>query len=77
MSKLREQYNRRIEKIIQEDRPTIPPIGTNHVDNEWLDTDIYQSELSINLSNGSLFTSDGMSIIELNKLDQIIEGLIL
>jgi len=77
MSKLREQYNRRIEKTIQEDRPTIPPIGTNHIDNEWLDTDIYPSELSINLSNGSLFTSDGMSIIELNKLDQIIEGLIL
>ena len=74
MSGLVENFIRRIEKKVTE-RATVPTSGTNHVDDNWLVTDIYPGELAIN--QGSLYTSDGRAIIDLNKENMILSGMIL
>ena len=76
MSGLVENFIRRVEKLVLQ-RATVPPVGTNHVDDTWYDTDIYPGELGINLSLGSLYTSDGLSVIDLNREDMIISGMVL
>ena len=76
MTGLIENYIRRIEKLSSV-RATVPTPGTNHVDNIWLNSDIYPGELSINLTAGSLYTTDGKSIIDLNKENVILSGLVL
>ena len=76
MTGLIENYIRRIEKL-SSSRATVPTIGTNHVDNIWLNSDIYPGELSINLTVGSLYTTDGKSIIDLNRENVILSGLVL
>ena len=76
MSGLIENFIRRVEKQVQS-RSSVPVFGTNHVDDTWLDTDIYPGELSIQLSLGSLYTTDGNRIIELNKEDVILSGMVL
>lgn len=76
MSGLIENYIRRIEKIVPE-RSTVPLVGTNHVDDIWIETDIYPGELSINLQSGSLYSSDGLAIIDLNRENMILSGMVL
>lgn len=76
MSGLIENYIRRIEKIVPE-RSTVPLVGTNHVDDTWIETDIYPGELSVNLQSGSLYTSDGLAIIDLNRENMILSGMVL
>jgi hypothetical protein len=76
MSAIVENFIRRIEKLISSS-PTVPPAGTNHVDDQWLNTDIYPGELSIVLSEGKLYTSDGTTTLELNTEDAIQDGLVL
>ena len=76
MSGLIENFIRRIEKIVTL-RSTIPLVGTNHVDDVWIDTDIYPGELSVNMLSGSLYTSDGQAIIDLNRENLILSGLVL
>ena len=75
MSGLVENFIRRIEKITDQ-RSTVPLAGTNHVDDNWINTDIYPGELSINLSTGSLYTSDGLALIDLNRENFIMSGLV-
>ena len=75
MAGLVENFIRRIEKLIEE-RATIPLPGTNHVDDSWEKTDVYPGELSINFSSGSLFTSDGEAIIDLNREHLLLSGLV-
>jgi hypothetical protein len=74
MSGIVENFIRRIEKIVSV-RATVPAPGTNHVDDIWLNSDIYPGELSVNLLSGSLYTSDGNAIIDLNKENVILSGL--
>lgn len=75
MSGIVENFVRRVEKLVSSS-PTVPPAGTNHVDDTWLSTDIYPGELGIFLEEGSLFTSDGSAIIKLNSEDAIMVGLV-
>jgi hypothetical protein len=70
-----ENFIRRIEKIISSS-PTVPPPGTNHVDDIWLSTDLYPGELAINFDTGGLYTSDGVRIINLNTENVLISGMI-
>jgi len=74
MASLVENFVRRIEKIVST-RSTVPIPGTDHVNSDWLDTDIYPGELSVQFSNGKLYTTDGMNIIELNRENLILYGL--
>lgn len=74
MSGLVESFIRRIEKIVST-RSTVPTPGTNHVDDVWLNSDIYPAELSVNFETGSLFTSDGSAIIDLNRENLLLSGL--
>ena len=74
MSSLVENFIRRIEKIVTT-RATVPIPGTNHVSDDWLDSDIYPGELSVQFSNGKLYTTDGLNIIELNRENLILYGL--
>ena len=74
MSNLVENFIRRVEKIIP-DRATVPAPGTNHVDDTWLNTDIYPGELAIDLSKGNLYSTDGSVILDLNREDLILSGL--
>jgi hypothetical protein len=74
MSGLVENFIRRIEKLLNV-RATIPAQGTNHVDDTWLNSDIYPGELSIQLNTGSLYTSDGVAVIDLNRENLILYGL--
>jgi hypothetical protein len=74
MSSLVENFIRRIEKIISSPA-TVPIAGTDHVNNLWLDTDVYPGELAIQFSNGKLYTSDGENVIQLNRENLILYGL--
>jgi hypothetical protein len=74
MSLLVTNFIRRIEKLISS-RATVPLPGTDHINDTWLNTDIYPGELSIELSKGSLYTTDGVDIIELNRENLILYGL--
>ena len=74
MSGLVQNFVRRIEKL-NAYRATVPTPGTNHVDEIWQGTDIYPGELSINPSNGALYTTDGSAIIKLNSENYILSGL--
>jgi hypothetical protein len=74
MSGLVENFIRRIEKLLDV-RATIPGPGTNHVDDTWLNSDIYPGELSIKLDTGNLYTSNGVAIIDLNRENLILYGL--
>jgi hypothetical protein len=76
MAGLVENFIRRVEKIISS-APTVPPPGTNHVDDNWLNTDIYPGEIAVRFSEGTLYTTDGESIIDLNREDVILGGMIL
>ena len=70
-----ENFIRRIEKLISSS-PTVPQPGTNHVDDIWLNTDLYPGELAINLESGGLYTSDGIRIVNLNTEDALISGMV-
>jgi len=70
-----ENFIRRIEKIINSS-PTVPQPGTNHVDDIWLNTDLYPGELAINLEEGGLYTSDGVRILNLNTENVLLSGMI-
>ena len=74
MSGLVENFIRRIEKLLDV-RATIPAQGTNHVDDTWLNSDIYPGELSVRVDTGSLYTSNGVAVIDLNREDLILHGL--
>jgi len=74
MASLVENFIRRIEKIVASSA-TVPIPGTDHVNDTWLDTDIYPGELAIQFANGKLYTSDGENIIQLNREDSILYGL--
>lgn len=76
MSDLLINYKRRVEKIIQ-GLTTIPAFGTNHIDDTWLDTDVYPGELSIDFSRGALTTSNGFGSIALNTENVFVNGLVL
>lgn len=69
-----ENFVRRIEKLISSEA-TVPESGTNHIDTDWLETDIYPGELAILLSKGKMFTSDGIHIVLPNKENMILSGL--
>jgi hypothetical protein len=74
MASLLENFIRRIEKLLTS-RASVPPPGTNHVEDNWENTDIYPGEFSANLDTGELYTSDGESIIDLNRENFILSGL--
>lgn len=74
MGSLVENFVRRIEKVVPS-RATVPLPGTNHVEDNWLNTDVYPGELAIQFSNGKLYTTDGLNIIELNRENLILYGL--
>ena len=74
MANLVENFVRRIEKIVAT-RATVPLPGTDHVNDNWLDTDVYPGELSVQFLNGKLYTTDGLNIIELNRENLILYGL--
>ena len=74
MASLVENFIRRIEKIVAT-RATVPIPGTDHVNDNWLDTDLYPGELSIQFANGKLYTTDGLNVIELNRENLILYGL--
>ena len=76
MSDIVQNFLRRIEKL-QTGRPTLPPPGTNHVDDNWIPSDIYAGELSLDLNSGKLYTSDQDSVIILNAEKSIEYGLVL
>lgn len=73
------EFSRRIEKFFTGNTtPTIPEIGSTHLDTEWKSTDIYQGELALNLNTGNIYSSDGKKIIHLNRNDNyIISGMVL
>lgn len=77
--KLQSNLIRRIEKIITSVRPTVPPVGTNHVDDasQWTQNSVYRGELSINMDCGTLWTHDGESTFQPNTSDAILSGLVL
>jgi hypothetical protein len=78
MSGIVENFIRRIEKILPVNTgPTIPIPGTNHVDDTWLNSDIYPGELGIHLTTGMLYTSNGTDLIILNREDSITGGMVL
>ena len=76
MAGLVENFIRRIEKLII-GRASVPLPGTNHIDDNWSNTDIYPGELSIELTSGSLYTTDGEAIIDLNRENLLLSGLVL
>lgn len=59
------------------EKPNIPPIGENHIDNptSFENNEIYKAELFFNLADGRFYTSDGNQIIQYDNLNCIIEGL--
>lgn len=77
--KLQSNLIRRIEKIITSVRPTVPPVGTNHVDDasQWTQNSVYRGELSINMDCGTLWTHDGDTPFQPNTSDAILSGLVL
>lgn len=77
--KLQSNFIRRIEKTLTSIRPQIPTPGTNHVDDasSWTTNMIYQGEVGINFSCGTLWTQDGETGLQPNTEDVILEGLVL
>lgn len=78
--KLKKVDVRRIEHILDgATRPTIPPQGTNHVDNysQWDKNGIYKGEVSIDMENGDLYTRDNKQPVVLSKEDGILSGLVI
>jgi len=75
MSNITQNFLRRIEKIFS-GRPTVPIPGTNHVDDTWQASDIYPGELSLDLPNGKITTTDGNSVIILNAENSVEYGLV-
>lgn len=76
MSNIVQNFLRRIEKIYG-GRPTIPPVGTNHVDDSWLVSDIYAGEFSVDLNTGKIYSSDQYSVLTLGSEKSIESGLVL
>ena len=68
MSNFIERIIRRREKysIVSTQQPTIPALGTNHVDDVFLTNDIYPGEIFLNLTDGKIYTSDGLQNTLLN-----------
>lgn len=76
MSELLVNYKRRVEKLLQ-GNITIPVFGTNHIDDTWNSNDIYPGELAIDLTSGSLSTSNGFGSVRLNSENVLLSGLVL
>ncbi len=77
--KLQSNFIRRIEKTLTSTRPDIPTPGTNHVDDasSWTSNMIYQGELGVNYSCGTMWTQDSETGFQPNSEDAILEGLVL
>ena len=61
MASLVENFIRRIEKLLTS-RASVPLPGTNHVSDDWQNTDVYPGEFGADLTSGYLYTSDGEAI---------------
>ena len=77
--KLQSNFIRRIEKSLTSIRPQIPTPGTNHVDDatSWTSNMLYQGELGVNLTCGTVWTQDGETGVQPNTEDAILDGLVL
>lgn len=78
MSNLKIEQIRQIENFT-EDESGFPLVGhpaENHIDDNWVNDEIYKAEFYINLKDGKLYTSDGTNILHLNRTDNyVIDGL--
>lgn len=75
--KLTKNLVRRTEKKLSNNRPDIPPIGTNHVDDadQWTDNTLYNGELGLNISKGEIYTQDDVQPVAFGREDGLISGL--
>ena len=69
-------FLRRIEKLYV-GRPSVPPSGSNHEEDNWENSDIYPGELSLDLSRGTIYTSDGEVLLTLSAEDSVMDGMVL
>lgn len=73
------EYKRRIESFLEKSGqiPKVGPANTNHIDNPdlWKNDEIYKGELSLNVEDGRMFSSNGGEIFEPNTDDAILGGM--
>lgn len=48
--------------------PTVAP-STDHTDGSWISTDIYPGEMFVNITDRRIWTSDGVSVYSLNRIN--------